>query len=113
MFKRSLAAGLVVACLSTVNAVRRFQPIDWEKLEEMPDKPIQLETKTFTDEGFDPASEILKQGDIERQNFDKERNHFMEESVEIKKESTQESKGITNDVDHTLYVPKLKRLDID
>ena len=103
-----------IRCFTLVAAAAaiQFKPIDWEALERIDTKPIQLQMKTFSADGLDVEGPILAEGRRDAAEFEHEKQVMDEAHKNLRAEFEREEQGLPAAA-VTDYVPKLKKLDLD
>ena len=108
MFTR--VAVIALLAVESTMAIRKFKPIDWEHFEHHEQKPVQMEMKTFTEDGFDPISAILAEGEKDAKEFDTGREAMDKKFDDIRQMA---SSGPVQKLDDLKkFVPRLKKIDV-
>lgn len=109
MYTRIFAV-LSAVVIETSFAIKGFAPIDYEQFALPPNQPIQLVNKVFSDDGFDPAADIITEGNLDSKKFAEGKAAMDKEFTQIVDRARHEGPMKLSDLKN--FAPHIKKLDI-
>lgn len=111
MFVRSFAATLILA--ANIAGVKKVtNPLDWNEVDASVQHSFKMQDPHFDDKDFDPSSALLAEGAREAGLIKAQEDSFIKSMLSLRELEQKEEKGEPIR-EHTKFVPKLKKLNLD